>query len=348
MAVRKDAILQFLSERFPNTGGVVSECNKELKKAGALRCESQQKIPWSTIGTAIDFRIRCYFREVELPGAGSLPMARLALHRLVVPSSWDLMNEPVRVVKPPPGVLVGSSLVPQNVTDEVIDAIFETIATLQKTVDGFFEDFENELRRLKPTGRRLPRDQEDVLGRYCYVMALFNASWFTLFNVSESAETAVPYQRHFLTYPSPKKNTAELLDFVEDAWVDDLRSLSWAFYDHGFPRELLTRPTVSNPLFDIGEGDLVVDGCLVEIKTTIQPKLKREWLYQLLSYALTDREDSYKIREVGVYFTRQQKFIRWSILDLLSTLAKSDVPSLQALRDDCANATSKELNDTSA
>lgn len=333
-------VYQFVRERFPNTKNVVSECNKELKRASTLRYESQQKIPWSTIGTAIDFRIRCYFPEVKLPGAASLPLAQFALHRLVVPSSWDLLNEPTRIVKLPPGVFIGSSWVPQNVTDEEVAAISETIATLQKTVDGFFKDFENELRRLKPAGRRLPHDQEDILGRYCYVMALFAANWFTW--------SAEPHPRQFLTYPFPKRNTAELLNLVEDAWVDDLRSLSWAFYDHGFPCELLTRPTVSNPLFDIGEGDLVVDGCLVEIKTTVQPKLKREWLYQLLSYALTDREDNYKIREVGVYFTRQQKFIRWSILDLLSTLAKSDVPSLQALRDDCANATSKELNDTSA
>lgn len=106
----------------------------------------------------------------------------------------------------------------------------------------------------------------------------------------------------------------------------------------------MSHPAVPNPTFDDGAaGDLIVEGCLVEIKTTVKPALQRKWLYQLLKYALLDREDRYSIREVGIYFTRQQEFVRWPIVDLLSALAEGNVPSLQAMRDACAAIASERI-----
>ncbi|MGR3295986.1 MAG: hypothetical protein ACUZ8A_07155 [Candidatus Bathyanammoxibius sp.] len=54
------------------------------------------------------------------------------------------------------------------------------------------------------------------------------------------------------------------------------------------------------------DADLVVDGTLIDIKTTKYLVFKREYLYQLIGYYLLNlREgDPYKIHSLGVYFSR--------------------------------------------
>lgn len=316
---------QFLRERFPNTKTVVSECNKKLKGASTIRPEVPEgrKVPWSVIGTAIDLRIRYYF-----------PGAKLTQWILLNMASQYFQNNPL-MDEGEPGrfverelVVDGQSskekiMVPLDAKEEEIDDYFRKAVVYRRNVLRLVDYFDAEVQRLNPAGRRLSYDEEDLLARHCYVLPLLNYH-------------ALPTSWSSFMWES-KYSTAELLRSVEDVWVDDIRALSWAFYDRVFTDGWLSRPAVPNPRFDNGSsGDLIVDGCLVEIKTTKEPKLKREWLYQLLQYALLDREDRYGIREVGVYFTRQQEFVRWPIVDLMSALAEGDVPSLQAMRDACA------------
>lgn len=107
-------------------------------------------------------------------------------------------------------------------------------------------------------------------------------------------------------------------------------ALSWAFYDRH--SELLSKPAVLNPTFDgsrdVGgaDADLIVDGCLIDIKTTINPRLSAKWLYQLLGYTLLDYSDRYLIREVAIYFARQQQLIKWPLDALVSNLAGGSIP----------------------
>ena len=80
------------------------------------------------------------------------------------------------------------------------------------------------------------------------------------------------------------------------------------------------------------DADLIVDGCLIDIKTTINPKLSANWLYQLLGYVLLDYNDRYEIEKVGIYFARQQKLAEWSLESLLRNLSVNDAPPLNELR----------------
>lgn len=332
---------QFLRERFPNTKIVVSECNKKLKGASTIRPEISegQSVPWSTIGTAIDLRIRYYFSGAKLPPMISLGLSTPGVvPNLALPDS----NEPFRMVKRDvviDGRLIKNKrlLVPQSATDEEVDSKLKEEAVLKRNALRFIDDFDTGVQRLKLAGRRLSHDDEDLLARYFYVLSLFDL------HGEFSPGGGLATVRHLFMYPEFTKTTAGLLRSVEDAWADDIRSLSWAFYDRMFTDGWLSCPAVPNPTFDNGtSGDLIVDGCLVEIKTTVKPKLQRDWLYQLLQYALLDREDRYGIREVGVYFARQREFVRWPIVDLMSALAEGDVPSLQAMRDACAAILSKK------
>ncbi len=327
-------IRQFLREQLPNTKNVVRECNRKLKEVDTILPEvpEGQSVPWSTIGTAIDLRIRYYFSGAELPQkispahAASLLIFNLASQDNTEPEPLRGVDRTLAIDGREERLFVG---IPLDATDAEVNAYFRDAAVLKRNILRLFDYFSTEVQSLEPAGRRLSYDEEDLLARYCYVLPSLNL-------LAVVSSKAILYRRLFMNSES-KFATAELLRSVEDAWVDDIRSLSWAFYDRVFPEGWMSNSAIPNPTFDDGSsGDLIVDGCLVEIKTTKKPVLRRDWLYQLLQYASLDREDRYNIREVGVYFTRQQEFARWPIVDLLSALAEGNVPSLQSMRDACA------------
>jgi hypothetical protein len=102
--------------------------------------------------------------------------------------------------------------------------------------------------------------------------------------------------------------------------------MSWAFYD-GFS-ELLARPAVLNPTFDgsldvgAADADMIVGRCLLEIKTTIDPRaLPSGIVYQLIGYVLLDYSDEFGIDAVGVYLSRQAILVCWPLEEILSTVA---------------------------
>lgn len=101
---------------------------------------------------------------------------------------------------------------------------------------------------------------------------------------------------------------------------------------------LLSQKACLNPTFD-GSGfiegadtDLVVDGCLIDIKTTINPLKDAQWIYQVLGYVLLDWHDENQIKDVAIYFSRQSFMLKWSLNDLLTELM-NEPKSLSELRE---------------
>jgi hypothetical protein len=191
----------------------------------------------------------------------------------------------------------------------------------------FFYDFEIFLDQLQPAGRRLMAADEEMLARYCYILGLFDHSG-----------------RGQPLHPDLIRNRDDLLSLVERPWVDDLCALSWAFYDAGLLP--LNAPAVLNPNF-MGsryaggpEADLISDGCLIEIKTSLPPHglkqaLGPKTLFQLLRYALLDYNDAYGIHAFGIYLTRQSCLLRWELAELLPAICGvQPAPTLAALRAD--------------
>lgn len=97
---------------------------------------------------------------------------------------------------------------------------------------------------------------------------------------------------------------------------------------------------VLNPTFagstDVGgaDADLIVDGCLLEIKTTKAMSLDAEWLRQLFGYLLLDYYDRYAIRTVGVYLARHGEMLTWQVDDFLRDLTRDATIKLADLRDE--------------
>jgi hypothetical protein len=186
------------------------------------------------------------------------------------------------------------------------------------------------LERVKPANRKLSEAEEVQLLRLCVVLAYFEQ--FRRTSAALSHSPLVKLTRHDL---------ADVLNVVEPRWLDDLCAQSWLFYDKH--KHLLSRPFVLNPTFegsrDVGgaDGDLIVDGVLIEIKATTVPNVEaskvREWLYQLIGYALLDYTDKYRLRRIGFYFSRQGVWLQWSLSDVLSVTCGASLPTDELRRE---------------
>ena len=294
----------FMRERLPNTRRVMALSRSRMGVMATRRPEPP--VPWSLIGTALDYRIRFYF-----PPSGR--MARLenlicylgAAKACGGKLSYDDDDE-VQELMPPTTTLAGR--------------------LNHGLLEDFFESLTNCLRR-EPPQKRLDADAEDLLLRHCIVMAALDV--FLRIGLD---------RRSVLLNPQPRQTVAELLAVAEQEWLHDLRHLSWTFHD-GFSH-LWTQPAVLNPTFDgsgfVGgaDADLIVDGCLIDVKTTIRPLESAEWIYQLLVYALLDWQDAHKIKSVAVYFSRQGRLLEWEVEELLEELTGDVGVTLAGLRGD--------------
>ena len=108
------------------------------------------------------------------------------------------------------------------------------------------------------------------------------------------------------------------------------------------------RADACNSTFDgsalcAADADVIANGLLLDFKTSLGAKVARPGgrsdrldltdLYQLLSYALFDYSDTYRIRRVGIYSARFGHLVSWNLAGLLETLAGTTVSVEQARRE---------------
>ena len=196
-------------------------------------------------------------------------------------------------------------------------------------VRAFFACLDDTLEQIGPSARLLERHDEELLNRYCIVLALFEE--FTRPGAAH-AQRASPLLRC-----RPDSTVEDLLGITEAHWVDDLSRLSQRFFQT-FETELSSR-AVLNPTFqggrDIGgtDADLILDNCLIEFKATVKSEIEKvRTLYQLIGYSLLDYDDEFALERLGVYMARQGEFIEWPIVNLFERLMGQKPPPLQDLR----------------
>ena len=267
----KGPISQFFRTQFPNSRRFLAPARKQIRKGYTIFPDCD--VPWSTIATALDYRLRYYFA--------------------VTPYGKFVAYEGAR-----------------DLTDALRD-FFSGLDALTEEID--------------PVGRKLPQSQEDQLNRHCIVLALLE-------------EVARAGLRPSSPLAKDKLGSAdELLSLAKCHWTDDLRELSWEFYDKC--HRLLELPHVLNPKFEGSpdvegaDADLIVDGTLIEIKTTKKREIKLDWLWQLLGYVLLDYSDRYRINGIGLYMARQGTLISWDLEEALRCLCSGESPRIKELRD---------------
>ena len=281
-------VRQFFKLQFPRTASLRQKANLQLQSEDAIDPGFHPKT-YDLLATAIGYRIRYSFAITpgdQLSAWGST-MVRALL--------WHLF--------PNPQVLHSS-----------------------RVIKDFFDRLDATVEAIAPVRQRLKDEQEKLLARYCYVLALF-----------EELDRSDPRFRYSpLLMPRPKQSIDELLEIPTDEEIADLCAMSWLFYDRYHDR-LSLRSVLSPTLERCGavsacRADLIVDGCLMEIIASVKPEIESPSLWQLAGYLLLDSKDRYKIRSVGIYMARQGKLLQWPIDDFLRLLTGSDTVSLAQLR----------------
>lgn len=285
---KNSPVNQFIQDQFPNTKAApfLVDARKQLRAAETIWPDDGiNRTDLSTIGTAMDYRLRYYFDVT--------PVEKL------VAFGWRAFF----------GTLTGAP----------------PYWSLFELTDSFFYDLENFTNQCQPVARRLSTVEENALNRYCIVLALF-----------EQVRRAGGLSYNSPLAKEPFNEVNALLSVAEPLWLDDMRRLSWRFYD-GFSH-LLELSHILNPIFDgspdVGgaDADLIVDGTLIDIKTSVKPEVKADYIWQLLGYTLLDYSDRYHIDSIGLYMSRQGILFKWDLAEAIADLCPGQPPSIAELR----------------
>ena len=289
LKVKSSPIRAFLRNQFPSTRTFLRDPRKQLREAYTIRPNTD--VPWSTIGMALDYRIRYYFAVT--------PHEELAAYR---------------------GALLLGALRPTHTTGEIPS---NDIIPMASEYRSFFSQLDALTRGDLPVARRLPAAEENELNRHCIVLALMEVVYRT--GRLDGALAMGDFC-----------DAESLIGLAESHWVDDLRELSWEFYDRF--HHLLSLPHVLNPTLDgsgdVGgaDADMIIDGVLIDIKTTVGTKIVADWIWQLLGYVLLDYSDHHHISGVGLYMARQGQLIQWDLDEVIRGLCAEEPLSIEELR----------------
>ena len=315
----------YIKQRFSQTKSLTKEANRQLRTVDTPR-PGDRTYPYPTIGTAIDYRIRYAF--------GLTPYRNLA--------AWEgatmLAFEPLESENDIPVPL--EDWIDVALPFDPFMGIAEGLYPM-KLLQEFFGSLEMFLKRVQPVGRHLDAEAEQMLARYCYVLSLFE-------QVSRVGYEAV--QRSPLLLPTPKQSVEALLAIPQEACVEDVRQLFTLFFDRC--QHLLSLPFTLNPSFpwsngaDRSDADLIVDGCLIDIKASVTPKMNANYLYQLVGYLLLDYDDSLKMNATGIYMARQGILFTWSVPNFVQQLTGDSNADVAALREDFRNVCQRASKST--
>ena len=190
----------------------------------------------------------------------------------------------------------------------------------------YFSMLTEDMNRLEPAGKKLRPEDEILLDRHCYVLALLDE----LFRGG--------YRIHSPLYDTPRATQAHSLLELGANWSQDLAALYELFRNRH--HSLFNLPVVTNPDFAgsaaIGgaDADLIVDHQLIEIKTTIKTTLDRDWVWQLIGYLLLDWDDAHEIKGFGLYSSRHGLLVTWTPGDFLGHASSQQPRPLADLRDE--------------
>lgn len=356
---RSSVVGGFLREKFPGklNRALLAEIHGVLRNHEPIGVLGENTPPWifAIVGHAIDYRIRYHFGDTDFD---QFTMAREGIWAVtrIDDLAHALETDPLRF----PGYMKTSfGNVPEQ--DEDWDFFLDTkddLHTIWRKPDAkpgipasFFSmmlhasEANSDQNTLplnctlefielanRSTGGiaahlRHPTDEEErTLARICLVLSVFES-------FRRSGGKGWPPSFSDGSLP---RDAGGLLDMIPDAWVSDVAEMARAFMDsHADWRE---KPAILNPVLAgsryVGgaDADIVIDGCLWEIKTTYLRKAPGKWFYQLLGYVLLDFDDALSIDRAGLLFPRQGAEISWPLSRLIQELSGKGDLSLPEIR----------------
>jgi hypothetical protein len=293
-----------MHEHLPAAGNLLREVSAASRAARASLAAPVIQPDLGTVGSAFEYRAWCYF------GAGRIEQRLARLGAMQVAGQAPLGQPDLAPVVP---------------AAESVDWVAgPVLAPIGDTLAGrFFDHLGRMVARLEPAGKPLDPGSEAELDRACVVLGWYDQV------ARAGLRAASPLVRLGLD-----ATLDELFAAVPAALVEDVGQLSALFYRR-FSGQL-QRPVVLNPTFTGGaavggaDADLILDGCLIELKTGARPALNGWWFRQLIGYVLLDWTDEHRIDSVGLYLVRSDWLTTWPVPEFLAALGASE--SLAELR----------------
>ena len=236
--------------------------------------DRREGFPWSTVGTAVDFRLRfCLSGSFESARVAAAGARRLAQH-------WLLSDD--------------------------IPRAFSELAVRFKEL----------MLRDTDWSRSSTKQTSSYLAQYCYVLALYEQCYRANFT-----------DEWQIVRLGANATLEELIATAPESVFADIASMAELFFTN--QQEMLAATSVVlNPNFGMSsaqlggaDADLILDGRLIDVKTKTNASVDVVDLWQLLGYAFSDCNDEYRIREVGIYFSRHGLQVAWSLDALMELMA---------------------------
>ncbi len=305
-----DPLARFFQSRFPNVRNLISQINAEIRAAKTIDTPGLEPWEYGLIGTAIDYRIRYFF--------DATPYQEFVAYECASQLGADSLE-------------VLENLIEYN----------QTFYMIHPDIQRFFDSLEIEVGRIQPVARLPDPIDEQLLARYCLILALFEQIYRSgLWNNSNS-----PLVQAFNA--GKLKSIPDFLNICRENWVDDIKQLATLFYKNS--SDQITQPVILNPTFqgseDVGgaDADLIIGDTLIDIKATKLPNFKPHYIYQLLGYVLLDYEGQYNINSIGFYLARQGIWHTWFLSQYLVALGVATPYDLGQIRSDFQDVTSSLL-----
>lgn len=290
-------VRRFIDAEFPHLQELSKQINSSLKRYESdLHQLYPKTVLYMLAGTAMDYRIRIFFSNS--------------------PHKEGALAAGLKLIK---GATTSGLENPWHAQDRRRDYI-----SISDKVIFSFEQF---VRENRPTRRLLAREKEERLCQYCVLFALIDF-------FSRLSPGAFEYLIEIGSH-----NINSMLKRMDKNVVKDVMSLSSSFYSQNkkllksFSKVHLGKSLAGSKDVAGADFDLVVDGCLFEIKTTIKPKITTAFLRQLIGYFLLDYIDEFKMRKAFIQLTRQGHTLSF---DIRKDLLRSDC-SLQQIRESFQN-----------
>ena len=296
---RDDPVRTWIDASFPNIGALVADSRKSLRDA-TTTCAIDGRPP-STTGIAIDYRIRYGFAVTPPRELIAYPGAADVLSNLLM----ELEPDHPALWRTDPGTSVG--------VQQAVDPFLAGLPP--NAVTDFFVRLNSRVPAIAPVGRVIGEVEERELAQYCLGLGLFEEVW----------RTGMVAPGSLLNSIGPTTTLDDFLDSFPSDWVSDLAQLAALFVVVFADR--LQEPAVLNPVFAqsaaVGgaDADIIVGGTLLEIKTTINPRIDAAWIRQLLGYLLLDTEGEFAVNSLGLYLARQGRLIAWPLREALEVMA---------------------------
>ena len=286
-----------MDKRYPELGRALKTIRAGLPPdLRARTIPIRAGVPPSTIGIAIDYRIRYH-------------LAMSPSDKLVAFQGASIML---------------GSIAPYAIPSDLWAAEFGPAA--------FFQALDQLLADIDPVGRVLDAVSEERLDRVCAVLALF-----------EEVFRAGPVRPTSPLASLPIRASAdEVLALIPRSWTDEISAVCLRLFSE-LP---LNGTAVLNPRFALGaaiggaDADLLLDRCLIEIKSTVNPGIDALGVRQLLGYMLLDTQDAFRIEAFGLLLARQAVMVSWPLQPFLNEAAGCEQGPLEEIRADFAEAVS--------